>query len=75
MATYTPREYAEQVWHGKVTPKTVRNWIKNGKLPEGTVVEFTPTNRAIIKVLDKPESKIDKLVAMMEAKYSGSKAA
>jgi len=74
MATYTPREYAEQVYHGKVTPKTVRNWIKDNKLPTGTVVEYTPTGRAIIKVIDTQSNKVSDLVKRMELKY-GAKAA
>ncbi|MDK2594229.1 hypothetical protein [Pseudoalteromonas obscura] len=37
---------------------------------EGTVVEYTPTSRAIIKVLD--DSNVDNLVRMMEAKFNGA---
>ena len=38
---YTVSEYAE---HMKVTPKTVRVWIREGKLN----YEFTPSNKKII---------------------------
>lgn len=75
MSTYTPAEYALEVCHGKVQARTVRNWIKKGKLPEGTVVEFTPTNRAIIRVIKEPQTKVNDLVKLMEAKFNGSKAA
>lgn len=75
MTAYTPKEYAEQVYHGKVTPKTVRNWIKYGKLPKGTVVEYTPTGRAIIKVIEIQSNKVSDLVKLMEAKFNGTKTA
>lgn len=67
MRTYTPSEYANEVFNGKVTCRTVRNWIVNGKMPINTEVERTPTGRFLIHVDDNVlESKVSQLFKLLE---------
>lgn len=66
---YSPAEYAAEIYHGKVTDKTVRNWIKFGKLPESTTVETTPTGRYILVVNEGREttSNVNSLLDAMKS--------
>jgi hypothetical protein len=68
MKTYKPTEYAAEVWNGKVTDKTIRNWIKAGRMPANTEVETTPTGQYLIHVNDVPKSNSQALLDMMKAK-------
>jgi hypothetical protein len=68
MKTYKPTEYAVEVWSGKVTDKTIRNWIKAGKMPSNTKVEKTPGGQYLIHVNDAPKSNSQTLLDMMKAK-------
>jgi hypothetical protein len=68
MKTYKPTEYAVEVWNGKVTDKTIRNWIKAGKMPSNTQVEKTPGGQYLIHVNDTPKSNSQTLLDMMKAK-------
>ena len=67
---YTPKEYAETFYHGKVTPRTVQNWIKANRLPEGTKVDMTPTGYYLIIVEQQPQNNVDNLVALLESKVA-----
>lgn len=68
--TYTPDEYALEVWAGKVTGATVRNWIKGGKLPKNTRAETTPTGKYLIHVDAPPASKAQELFKLMESRVA-----
>lgn len=68
---YTPAQYAEKVWGGAVTPRTIRNWIENGKALKGVSrVESTPAGRYVIFMQDEHEPKALSLVEMMKSKAS-----
>jgi hypothetical protein len=69
MITYTPVEYAETIYGGAVTSKTVRNWIKSGKKLKGvSYVETTPTGHYIIFMEEDAKSNAASLFEMMKAK-------
>jgi hypothetical protein len=68
MKSYTPSEYAREVCYGKVTSRTVHNWIDKGLMPDNVSIELTPSGRKIIIVNDKPKSNIENLVALMKTK-------
>lgn len=59
---YTPKEYANEICHGKVTCQTVRNWIKKwmstGGIPKNHRLETTPSGRVLIVINNemKPQS-------------------
>lgn len=69
MKALTPQEYADEVWGGTVTSRTVRNWINAGRKLKGVSrVETTPTGRMAIFMEEDNQSNIQSLVDMMKAK-------
>ena len=69
MKALTPQEYADEVWGGSVTSRTVRNWINAGKKLKGVShVETTPTGRMAIFMEESNQSNVQSLVDMMRAK-------
>lgn len=69
MKSLSPNEYAEQVWHNRVTGKTIRNWIKKGvKLKGVDHVEKTPTNQYALFMKEPKKSKAQQLAEMLAAK-------
>ncbi|AGM35548.1 hypothetical protein K734_03405 [Idiomarina loihiensis GSL 199] len=67
MNVYTPSEYANEFFNGKITCRTVRNWIATGRMPVNTEIERTPTGRFLIHVdICMPESKVGQLVKLLE---------
>lgn len=64
MRKIKPQAFIDEVYPGSgIVPKTVINWIKTGKLRG----EQSPTGRWFVLMEEKPESKVDSLVKMMEA--------
>jgi hypothetical protein len=60
----TPRTYLEKYYpESGFCNKTVINWIKKGKLKG----EQTPTGRWLVVVHDQEPSKINSMLAMLEA--------
>jgi hypothetical protein len=69
----TPQEYADEVWGGSVTSRTVRNWINAGKKLKGVSrVETTPTGRMAIFMEESNQSNVQSLVDMMRAKQKAA---
>jgi len=69
----TPQEYADEVWGGSVTSRTVRNWINAGKKLKGVSrVETTPTGRMAIFMEETNQSNVQSLVDMMRAKQKAA---
>jgi hypothetical protein len=69
----TPQEYADEVWGGSVTSRTVRNWINAGKKLKGVShVETTPTGRMAIFMEEENQSNVQSLVDMMRAKQKAA---
>lgn len=69
MKVYKPAEYAQEVWGGTVTSKTVINWIRDGKHLKGiTRVEKTPTGRYRLFADEAPKSNVSKLVEQMRVR-------
>jgi len=66
---YSPRQYANEVQNGCITPKTAVNWCKKGFLD----YRLTPTGRYIILVEDKSEvmSNVDRQFAEIMAEEFG----
>lgn len=73
MKALTPQEYADEVWGGSVTSRTVRNWINAGKKLKGVSrVETTPTGRMAIFMEESNQSDVQSLVDMMRAKQKAA---
>ena len=73
MKALTPQEYADEVWGGSVTSRTVRNWINAGKKLKGVShVETTPTGRMAIFMEESNQSNVQSLVDMMRAKQKAA---
>lgn len=73
MKALTPQEYADEVWGGSVTSRTVRNWINAGKKLKGVSrVETTPTGRMAIFMEESNQSNVQSLVEMMRAKQKAA---
>lgn len=73
MKALTPQEYADEVWCGSVTSRTVRNWINAGKKLKGVSrVETTPTGRMAIFMEESNQSNVQSLVEMMRAKQKAA---
>lgn len=70
MKALTPNEYAQIVWGGTVTSKTVINWINSGKkLKNVSHVEITPTGRYVLFMEeDQHQSSVESLVKLMKSK-------
>lgn len=69
MKALTPSQYAQEVWGGTVTDKTVRNWIKRGKKMKGVSrVETTPTGHYVLFMEEQVTSNVESLLAQMRAK-------
>jgi archaellum component FlaF (FlaF/FlaG flagellin family) len=65
----TPNEYAQVVWGGTVTSKTVINWINSGKqLKNVSRVEITPTGRYVLFMEEQQNSNVQNLVEMLKSK-------
>ncbi|MFW8589871.1 hypothetical protein ACOI22_03615 [Glaciecola sp. 2405UD65-10] len=62
----TPNQYAKKFYEGGVTCATIRNWIKQGRLPVDHVAERTPTGHYIIRVSDSPKTKAQSLAELMK---------
>ena len=73
MKALTPQEYADEVWGGSVTSRTVRNWINAGKKLKGVSrVETTPTGRMAIFMEESNQANVQSLVDMMRAKQKAA---
>ncbi|AZU97333.1 hypothetical protein [Alteromonas phage P24] len=73
MKALTPQEYADEVWGGAVTSRTVRNWINAGKKLKGVSrVETTPTGRMAIFMEEETQSNVQSLVDMMKARQKAA---
>lgn len=69
MLVLTANEYAESVWGGSVTSKTVRNWIKSGRKLKGVHhVETTPAGQYRLFMEETDKSNTMTLLEMMRAK-------
>lgn len=69
MIAITTVEYAESVWGGSITSKTVRNWIKAGRKLKGVHhVEVTPTGQYRLFMEEQQKSNTMTLLEMMRAK-------
>lgn len=64
MRKLKPQAYLNEFYPDSgIVPKTVVNWIKTGKIKG----EQSPTGRWLVSLEDKPESKVNSLVKIMEA--------
>ncbi|QJR79661.1 hypothetical protein CA267_002025 [Alteromonas pelagimontana] len=71
MKALSPTEYAEEVWGGSVTDKTIRNWINKGIPLKGVDrVETTPTGRYVLFMKEEVKSNIDALFEQMKRKVA-----
>ena len=67
---FKPTEYAKEVFGNKISPATVRNWIKTDKLPKHHRVEKTPTGQYLIHIDEQPKTKAEELFRMMEKRVA-----
>lgn len=64
MRKLKPQDYLDEFFPSStICRKTVVNWIKAGKIKG----EQTPTGRWLVLIDEKPESKVNDLVKLLEA--------
>jgi len=70
VATYTPSEFSDSFYGGKVTERTIRNWCRNGRnLGANIKYKRTPTGRYLIEVNEASnDSPVSSILADMKAR-------